>query len=163
VTTAYSLHEIAAVLRGVADQLDAAGGIAIPETSVSISLQVLAHEGTAPAADRAAAVNAIAAVFGTTPETDPVTPSDKGRPHHRSRLYDPVDPVLAFTALDREPDPAGEPAVTGYQVGDRVRSVREPDETGFINRVDGDDLFVTWDGRWADSQENADTVTPDPF
>lgn len=105
-TTARSLHKIAAELRRVADQLDAAPDTDIAATDVDIRLQVLNRKagGTARDSERIAAVDAIAAAVGTTPETD----DSGGHVHHRSATYGEDTTVLAYTAITGKPDPAGE-------------------------------------------------------
>lgn len=96
-TTVRSLHEIAAELRRAADQLGAAPDTQIADTDVDIRLQVLTREagGTASDIERIAAVNAIAAAVGTTPETD----DSGGHVYHRSATYGEDRTVVAYTAL----------------------------------------------------------------
>lgn len=50
--------------------------------------------------------------------------------------------------------------MAGYEVDQRVRSLRWEGYEGRINRIDGNDLFVTWDGHHGDYQESPSTVCP---
>lgn len=98
-TVIRSFHEIANVLRDIADRFQAAGDAPIPATYLDVSLQVLrwASGGDADTAPRIAAVNAVAAVMGTTPVTGPADGADG---FHRSAPCGDESPVLAFTAVN---------------------------------------------------------------
>jgi len=49
----------------------------------------------------------------------------------------------------------------GYQRGDRVRDRKWQGQfTGTVRRVDGDDVFVVWDGGFVEDQLHRDDVEP---